>query len=129
MDGEKCPGSLLMSTRIESPYTILMVRLITTKRILLVNVPVATIVEMKIGNSSTALGRAKMNIGPAFQMLSSSVSLAAKRLSGSIKPHMTHGIIAKKFVESIENDTEPPVTPEEGREVVRATNLLWENLL
>lgn len=129
MDCENGLGGLLMSTRIESPYTIFMVRLVGTHGILLVNVPAASTAKINTGSSTGTFERAMMNVKPAFQIMLNSLSLAPKVLSGSVKPRMTHRTLVRKFVESIENDSNPPVTPEEGREVVRATNMIWENIL
>jgi predicted dehydrogenase len=129
MECEKGLGGLFISERIASPYTVLMVRLVGTDKILLINVPASTIAEVNVGSSSSAFERAMMNVTPAFQMLGSSLSLATKVLTGSVGPHMSHKILVSKFVESIENNSDLPVTPEEGREVIKATNMLWENIL
>ena len=40
----------------------------------------------------------------------------------------THDILIERFVDSILNDTPPPVTAEEGREAVRVMNLIAEQL-
>ncbi len=129
LDCENSLGGLFMSSRIESPYTIFMVRLVGTRGILLVNVPAASTVKLKVGGETSAVKRAMMNIGPAAQLLSNSASLATKVLTGSVKLKMTHRILVKGFVESIENDSEPLVTAEEGKEVVKAINMLWENIV
>jgi len=129
MDCENGLGGLFLSTRIRTPYTVIMVSIIGTRGLLLVNVPTGTVIKMKLGSSMSTLARARMNLEPASHLIKSSASLAAKTLLRSIEHHMTHKILIKEFVESIQRGSKPPVTPEEGREVVRVTNLIWKNIL
>ena len=84
---------------------------------------------LPVAKKTSLLTKAMMNLEPAFQLISKTISLGSKALLGSVGLEMTHKILIKRFIESIENGTEPPVTAEEGKEVVKATNLLWENIL
>jgi len=137
MDCENCAGGLFVSSRIRSPHAVFLTRVVGSKKVLVANIPTGTMTKMKLGGSDilpmaekTSLStKAMMNLGPAFQLISKTISLGTKTLLGSVGLGMTHKILIKRFIESIENGTEPPVTAEEGREVVKATNLLWENIL
>jgi predicted dehydrogenase len=58
----------------------------------------------------------------AWDLLSNVGQFATRRLHG------THDILIEQFVDSIRNETEPPVTVEEGREAVRVINMIVERL-
>lgn len=64
---------------------------------------------------------ARENLSRSLQILSGSVSTAFKMASGG---HRGHFVQIAKFIESVRNGSEPPVTAEDGREVVR----LWERI-
>jgi predicted dehydrogenase len=128
MEGEKALGGLLMSPRIVSPYTLIMVRLMGTEGMLLIEVPSATLFKIEVGGSSKISSRAMMALKPAFQMISNTASLGVKTMIGSVKHHMTHSIIIRGFVESVINKTKPLVTAEEGRDVIKAINMIWDNI-
>jgi predicted dehydrogenase len=128
MEGENAIGSLLMSTRVVSPYTVFMVRVVGSEGILLAEVPSATVFKIDVGGSNKISSRALMNLKPAFQLISNTASLGVKTMIGSVKPHMTHSIIIRQFVESVINKTKPLVTAEDGREVIKAINMIWGNI-
>jgi UDP-N-acetyl-2-amino-2-deoxyglucuronate dehydrogenase len=129
LEGENGLGGLCMTSRLESPYTIMMVRVVGSRKTLIVNVPAASVVSIDSSNSTSAFSRASMNIKPAFQYLGSTISSASKTVVGSTQHHMTHKILMDGFIESILTGSEPLVTAEDGKEVVRATNMIWKNIL
>lgn len=57
-----------------------------------------------------------------WTLLSNGMRFATGRLRS------THDILLKRFVDSITNGTEPPVTMEEGREAVRVTGMIVDRL-
>ena len=61
--------------------------------------------------------RALDNLSQGYQLFTCTTSAALNTLLG--RQHSGHHTLIQKFVESIINDTEPPVTGEEGKEVVR----------
>lgn len=138
MESDKCLGSLFMTSSIRSQHAIIQTRIIGTKEILIANVPLATLIRMKqtapeklplLEKKTGYAEKAMLNLKPAAQIVSQTVSLAGKALRGSAGLEMTHKTLVKRFVQSIEDGTAPPITAEEGREVVKATNMLWENIL
>ena len=129
MDCENGTGGILISTRILTPYTLVNVRVLGSEGMYLINVPTATVVKTRLQTSDSISARTSMNIGPAFQMIYDTLRLGVKTISGSIKPHMSHNIIIKEFVERVQKGLEPPVTPEEGKEVVRAEEIIWKSIL
>ena len=129
MECENGIGGLLMSSRIISAYTLIMVRVVGSHQTILVNVPSATAIKMKSPDTNSMFTRFSMNIQPALQLISESAVLGTKTLRRAVKAHMTHEIFFNAFLESIEKNSPPPVTPEEGREVVRVTNMVFDTLL
>lgn len=49
-------------------------------------------------------------------------------LNRKLKNCMPQYILLTKFIESIKNDTDPPVTPEDGRRTVRLLECIDESL-
>lgn len=132
MDCDNCIGGLFVSSRIRTPYALILTRIVGSNKVMVANVPTGAVIKLKLTRSGSfpiveknrLFNRAMMNIEPSFQLISKTISLGVKALLGSVGLEMTRKIIIKRFVESIENGTELPVTAEEGREVVRATNML-----
>ena len=137
MDCENATGGLFVSSRIKTPYALILTRIIGTEGIMVANIPTATVTKTKLSRTESfpiietnrLFSRAMMNIGPSFQMLSKTISLGGKALFGSVGLEMTHETLVKGFVDAIENNKEPLVTAEDGREVIKTTNMLWENIL
>jgi predicted dehydrogenase len=129
MKCNKGVGNMFLSTRIQTPHTVLFVRAVGSKGVLYVSVPSATLTLTKMRSSISMVERALFNLEPAGQLLSGTIAMPAKMLSRSFKPHMTHNIIIKEFVENVRHGREPPVTAEEGREVIKATDMIWKNVL
>jgi len=61
--------------------------------------------------------RALDNLSQGYQLFACTTYAALSTLLG--RWHSGHHTLIEKFVESIRNDTKPPVTGEEGKEVVR----------
>jgi len=74
--------------------------------------------------TSWSVGLSSFNI--ATQMIQG-ILLNASRLMFN-RPMLGHDIMIKKFIDSILNDQQVPVTPEEGRETIRVMELLVEKL-
>ena len=68
------------------------------------------------GPGSSMSARGLENLNRCLQIFSSTIYAGARAISGR---HGGHRILIAKFIESILNDTEPPVTAAEGREIVR----------
>lgn len=64
--------------------------------------------------------RGLQNLNQSFSILASTIFTTLNVILG--KFHRGHHTLIRSFIESIQNDTESPVTAEEGREVVR----VWE---
>lgn len=75
----------------------------------------STIIKYGVGGESRS-GRALENLGQAFSILGSSLLTTLNVITGRF--HTGHYTLIKKFIESVVNDTEPPVTIEESRNVI-----------
>ena len=65
-------------------------------------------------------------LGESGQIVQNLVSKGVRLATG--KYENTHDIIVSRFVDSINNNTESPVSAEEGREAVRVLNMIVEKL-
>ncbi len=74
--------------------------------------------------NSTTIGFSALR--EAWQTVSGTLRTSLQVLTRRFQS--THGILMRKFLESIQNGTESPVPPEEGREAVRVMDLLVRKL-
>jgi predicted dehydrogenase len=68
------------------------------------------------GPGTNAWSRAWGNMSRILQVLGSTAYAGSKSISGS---HLGHKVVIEKFIVAIVNDTAPPVTSAEGRDIVR----------
>jgi len=69
------------------------------------------------GRETSSLRALSRNLGDGSQYLAGAVYRALQVIAGRLR--IGHYILIRRFIESIQNDTEPPVTVEQCREVVR----------
>ncbi|MFC1980193.1 Gfo/Idh/MocA family protein, partial [Chloroflexota bacterium] len=69
------------------------------------------------GGTETRHSRALENIGQSFSILARTISTMLSIISGRF--HNGHHTLIQRFIESIQNNTEPPITIEETREVAK----------
>jgi predicted dehydrogenase len=65
----------------------------------------------------TRLWRGLDNLSQSYQYMVGTASAALNKILG--RRHSGHHTLISRFIESVRDNTEPPVTGEEGREVVR----------
>lgn len=73
------------------------------------------------------LALARYSLSDAFQIVRGIAANASKVMTGRAK--LGQDIIIEKFVDSILNDSQPPVTAEEGRETTRVMEMVVKKLL
>ncbi len=74
-------------------------------------------VMTKYGAGSGSIpSRALENLGQSYSILTNSISTTLSVVSGRFR--QGHYTLIKRFIESIQNDTEPPVTLQEARDVI-----------
>lgn len=129
VNGENSKGTLYISTRIESPYTIMSVKIVAEKGAFDINIPTATLIKHVFGTSTGLVSRAGYGVSKAYQYLSACGTLGLKTVFGKVKPQMTHEIVISGFLESVYNETDPLVTAEDGRELTKTTQMIWKQVL
>lgn len=129
MNSENGIGTLHISTQIRSSYTVMVLTVTGTEKTLRIIIPTATIVKEGFGNDSGKLSRVMLNLGPAIGLLTNTASVSMRTLFGKLKPHMTYQILIHKFMESVTGASDLPVSAEEGKEVVRVTEMIWQDTL
>ncbi len=119
LEGEKGVGTLIRSTN--SPYEFWM-QLCGTKMNLYIDFN-NYIVLKQTGRghySFPLLSHALTNLNINYQILTSTLSAGLRGISGKANVFgYSHSVSIRKFIESIQNDSNPPVTGEQGRENVR----------
>ncbi len=98
-----------------------------TKKILRLDLVGMTMVQYgprTLGRSS--LARDGLNSGLQTLFGAAHTSLAA--LFNQLHYTRSHKVLIQKFIESIRNDTEVAVTPEDGRETVRILETIWKQI-
>ncbi len=87
-----------------------------TRRNLHVDLHSGVLTKFGVGGESRPW-RALDNLSQGYQLFACTTYAGLNTLLG--RQHSGHHTLIEKFIESIRNDTEPPVTGEEGKEVVR----------
>lgn len=77
-------------------------------------------------DSLKSIDLARYSLGIAFQIVKDVATNAFKLATRNAK--LGHEMIIERFVDSILNDHEPPVTGEEGREVIRVMEMIVQRL-
>ena len=114
LEGRKGVGAITFSC--SSPKDKVIVNIFGTKRNLRIDLWNSAMTEYGVGGESLP-SRALENLSQSLSILTNTIFATLSVISG--KFHWGHYNLIQRFIESIQNDTEPPVTGEEGREVVR----------
>jgi predicted dehydrogenase len=86
-----------------------------TKKHLRIDLFNSVITEYGVG-IETIPSRALENLGQSYSILTNSISTMLSVISGRFR--QGHDTVIKQFIESIQYDTEPPVTLQEARDVI-----------
>ena len=114
LKGRKGMGGISHSCN--SPQNKVIIDINGTKKHLRIDLWNSVMTEYGVGGVSRP-ARALENLSQSLSILASTVSTTLSVISGRF--HWGHYILIQRFIESIQNDTEPPVTVEEAREVIR----------
>ena len=113
LKGEKGTGAITYSCT--SPKDKVIIDIYGTKKNLRIDLWNSVMTEYGVG-TGTRPSRALENLGQSFSILASTVSTTLSVISG--KFHNGHYTLIQRFIESIQNDTEPPVTLQEARDAI-----------
>lgn len=114
LEGRKGVGAITFSC--SSPKDKVIINIFGTKRNLRIDLWNSVMTGYGVGGESLP-SRAWENISQGFSILASTIFTTLSVISGRF--HWGHYNLIRRFIESIQNDTELPVTMEESREVVR----------
>lgn len=123
LKGENASSSIIVSHA--NNYTMSEVDLFGTDYMLRMYLESMLLIRCKY-SSLKPVNVAVSSLSVAGQIIKGVVSNAFKVMLG--KPMLGHDIMIEKFVKSVANDQQVPVTPQEGRETVRILEKIIEKL-
>ena len=126
VDAEKGMGHLLMLDNMN--YGHFSVHIYGTKLALHMNMMDLTMTVEKERNLPKTAARMFSTMEQGFQNIMGNISNSAKIVTGKLKRRPGHRMLIKKFYESIQNNAEPPVTGQGGKEVVRVLEMIKDGL-
>jgi predicted dehydrogenase len=115
LNGKKGIGTLIESCNWNKDS--MMLDIFGSRMNLYVNLNGGILVKYNSIGGESRTGHALDNISQGYQILAHTACAATNVLLG--RQRNGHSILIEKFVEAVKNDAEPPVTCEEGKEVVR----------
>jgi len=124
LEGEKAISSIVKSYA--SDNWAAYVDILGTEGALYVDLHSMLLIRHKCKESTKPLALARYSLGEAFQMARGIATNTFKVMTGKLK--YGQDIIIERFVDCVLNDSQPPVTGEEGRETTRATEMIIERL-
>lgn len=123
LDAENAVGAISISNSVTVPFTM---DIYGTKAVLHINLDNLSMVKQRVRDAYAFMWRAIRDAESGLQLLTGSASLIFKRL---LKMHKTdHEFLINKFIESIERNINPPVKGEDGKEVIRVLEMLWNKI-
>ncbi len=113
LEGRKVTGGITYSCN--SPKNKFILNIYGTRKHLRIDLWNSVMTEYGVG-TGTRPSRALENLSQSFSILASTVSTMLSVITG--KFHTGHYTLIRRFIQSIQNDTEPPVTLQEARDVI-----------
>jgi predicted dehydrogenase len=110
-------GLATITESINWPEDFMVLDIFGTKMSLHVDIWGAVMTRYAVAGGGGRFSRGWQNLEQGFQRLGGTASTALSVISGRFRDG--HRYLIQKFAESLQNGTEPPVTMEEAREVVR----------
>lgn len=119
-------GNILMLENMD--YGRFTVHVYGTKLALHINMMDLTMTVEKERNLPKTAARMFSTVEQGFQGIVGNLANCARIITGRLRRRPGHRTLMKRFYESIQNNTEPPVTGQSGKEVVRVIELIQEQL-
>jgi predicted dehydrogenase len=126
LSSENAIGRLLMFYSMDHEH--FTIDIFGTKAVLHINMLDLTITLEKERNLPRVLARMFTTVEQSFRGILETIANIIRITFGKLKRRPGHRNLVKKFIESVQNDEAPPVTGEEGREVVRILKMIEEQL-
>jgi predicted dehydrogenase len=125
MKGEYAMGSF--NTSYNSPRDFLSLNIFGTKGFIYID-HMTQVLVCRWPRSNTLPGFFKDRFDLILPVLASTACSVAYRIRGKVRNRSCHEILIHKFIDSMRNDTAPPVTGEDGLKVVRLLDEIWKQL-
>jgi predicted dehydrogenase len=123
-EGEKALGTLTFSLSPE-PY-LNFLNLYGSKASLQINLNNMTLIIFKDRRLPKLLTKSWFNIDQSLQLLSNTMKSSLQVLTGKMKFYPGMGTLIRRYYACLENGGLPPVSGEEGREVVKVLDLICQ---
>lgn len=117
-------GNILMLENMD--YGRFTVHVYGTKLALHINMMDLTMTVEKERNLPKTAARMFSTVEQGFQGIVGNLANCARIITGRLRRRPGHRTLIKRFYESIQNNTEPPVTGQSGKEVVKVIELIQE---
>ncbi|MFC1937659.1 Gfo/Idh/MocA family protein [Chloroflexota bacterium] len=124
LEGEKAMSSILISYT--SNHGNLYVDLLGTEGFLVLDVSSLLLIRQGKRGPTRPIPFARYFLGTSSQAVTGVAANAFKVMTGKLK--LGHQVVIEEFVDSVLKDGQPPVTGEEGREVVRVMEMVVDRL-
>lgn len=124
LEGEKAMSSIVISHA--SNHRDLLVDILGTEGSLYLDLSSLLLVHQGRRESARPLPFARYFLATNYQLWTGIAANAFKLATGRLR--LGHDVLIEEFVDSIANDDQPPVTGEEGREVVRVMGMIVDRV-
>jgi predicted dehydrogenase len=125
LEAENGLGAFTISCN--SPRTSFTMDIFGTKRRLHLNNFTMTMIQHKSGVNRIR-DLALNDLGASLQLAIGAASTSMGAIFGRRWPKIGHRAVIHRFIESIQSNTEPPVTGEDGRETIRILEEVWKQI-
>jgi 2-alkyl-3-oxoalkanoate reductase len=126
INGEKALGTLTFSFAAR-PH-LHFVRIYGTKMMVEVDINTMTTVVHPLSSLPKAAQKATYNLSESWQLLKATTSNVVNFVRGKLKPYHGMKTLIHAFYDSIKNNTEPPVTKEQGLRVMETMDEIWRQM-
>ena len=123
-DGEPGLGAMAVSVT-TNPYQVFL-NIFGTKMTLHVDLLTNTVLKLKSSGTGGLLQAVLLDPDQGLRLLAESVTISVQ--APGHQRILGHGVLIRKFYESIREGTDPPVTAEAGRAVVEVLSQIWAML-
>lgn len=126
MRGEDRSGVLTISTAARPQLNTL--KICGTKMTVEANMNNMTLVRRREYDVPKIIGKPLPNVDEAWQLVSQTARSTVDFLTGKVRYYPGMGNLIARFYAAVREGGEPPVTAEQGAEVVRVTSRIWDAL-
>jgi predicted dehydrogenase len=126
MEGESTSGVLTISTGAKPHLNTL--KLCGSEMTVEVNLNNMSIVKRRDYSAPKVIAKSLPNLDEAFTLVRQTASNTVNFVRGKIRYYPGMGNLISRFYEAVRTGGEPPVTTEQGADVVRVTSRIWQEL-